>query len=243
MVQDSIFDRPADAERFAKVIEAVCPFVDGSPVVTGSFAVEWNIREHGGRVCPRSLNDVDLVVDDASAISPGIGGKFLIHHFHPTREKGNVLMQLVEPKTRTRVDIFSARSESVVERASRTWYEGTQFAVVSAEDLAARLLAIIAIVLDGRTVDPKYVDSFSRLLEIVDQDAAGTLWHEYRWGNYTDEFLRTAEEVIEHIRRRQDLLKSIEYSQDVDADCEWCVETDEISITDRKEIFRQLEYV
>jgi hypothetical protein len=224
-------------------MRAVSPYVDGLPLVTGSFAVEWNIRERGGRVRPRQLNDIDLVVVEASEIEPDISHKFLIHHFHPTREKGNVLMQLVEPRTRTRVDIFTARSASVVERASRTRYKETELAVVSAEDLAARLLAIIVIVLDGRTVDPKYVDSFSRSFEVADRDAASKLWQEYRWGNYTDEFLPTADEVVKLIRRRQDLLKTVEYSHDVDAKCQWCVEADEFPLADRREVFRLLGYV
>jgi hypothetical protein len=238
-----IFERAEDAERFERVIGAVASFVRGLPIVTGSFAVEWNIGKAGGRVVPRRLNDIDLVVEDASAISPAISGKFLVHHFHPTREKGNVLMQLVDPETATRVDIFSARSASVTERSHQARSGGVDVLVLSAEDLAARLLAIVVIVLDGRTVDPKYFESFSRLLEVVDRNAVSRLWQEYRWGNYAGAFLPTAEKVMRRLHDHPELLKPIEYPKDVDAACGWCVETEDFPIADRREVFRLLGYV
>jgi len=240
---NSIFERNDDADRFEAVIDAVAGFVGGRPVVTGSFAVEWNIGARDGQVRPRKLNDIDLVVGEFSEILSGIAKRFLIIHFHPTRERGNLLMQLVDRQTRTRVDIFSARSAAIFDRALEAQFGGIEVALVSAEDLAARLLAIIAILLDGRTVDPKYVDSFTRLLHVVDRDVACELWKEYSWGNYTDQFLPTANKVIDLVHRQQGLLKPIEYSQNTDEICQWCIKTDEFPIADRKAVFEMLGYV
>jgi hypothetical protein len=189
------------------------------------------------------LNDIDVVVAGPEAILPGVSERFLVHHFHPTREKGNVLLQLVEPRSRTRIDVFSARSETIAERGGEIRILGQDRLVVSAEDLAARLLGIVAIVLDGKTVDPKYADSLERLLEIVDRDSVDRLWLEYRWGRYNEDFWTTADRVKEAIGACGSLLAPVEYSQDLDSDCSWCVGSADLPRADVKEIHRLLGYV
>src|SRR4051812_18746784 len=88
------------AERFGLVLGRIAECIGTEFLLTGSAAVEWQIGAASGEVRRRTLNDIDLV---AREISPGVTEHFLIHHYHPTREKGNILMQLVDPETSMRV--------------------------------------------------------------------------------------------------------------------------------------------
>ena len=47
------------------------------------------------------LTDIDIVLTDGTAsVGEDIAEDFLINHFHPGRERGNVYMQLVEAERR-----------------------------------------------------------------------------------------------------------------------------------------------
>ena len=233
-----------DAGRFVDVVTLLRAHLRQPPIITGSFGAECQILATGGEAKQRHLNDIDLVAADGIAdILPSLSDEFLIHHFHPTREQGNVLMQVVEPRSRTRVDIFSPRSPSIVERASKVTFGDVDCLTVSAADLAARLLAIVVIVLDGKSVDPKYFASFERLMKVVDMPLVSQLWHEYRWGSYTGELRETAAEVRRVLNLDSGLLKKTEYSQDLESVCEWCVASDEFPLAGNRKIFEILGHV
>jgi hypothetical protein len=198
--------------------------VDGPLIITGSFAVEWQIDRLGGIARPRRLNDLDVVVPDGiTNLRAGAAGDLLIHHFHPTRELGNVLIQLVDPRHRLRIDIFSARTPSIVERSSLASIGGVDCRILSAEDLTARLLAIVNIVCEGRAIDPKYWQSLQRLTEVADPGAVSTLWPIYRRSGDED-----LDIVLERVRAvlaaTPGLLQPHEYETDIHRECQWCVQ-------------------
>lgn len=233
-----------DAARFSAMLALLSRHLNGPVVVTGSFAVEWQLLTKHGDGQKRRLNDIDLVaVNGLTDIGRGLKTDFLIHHFHPTREAGNVLVQLVEPHSQTRIDIFSARSPSVGERASPAVVDGTNCRIVSAEDLAARLLAIMAVVLSGVSVDAKYLDSLKRIMAVADEGLTDSLWSEYRRDGDPANFGDVFGGVTSRLSERSDLLKPTEYSQDITAECPWCVQTDDFPLAPRSLIFEILGYV
>ncbi|MEP6850170.1 MAG: hypothetical protein ABI999_15030 [Acidobacteriota bacterium] len=243
-VISEIYPFANDAERFRRVLAMLARHLDERVTVTGSFAVEWQLLRRGVATRGRRLNDIDTVLAKVTGgIGAGIAEDFLINHFHPTREKGNVFIQLVEPETATRVDIFSARSPSVPERASRTQLGDTDAAVVAIEDLMARLLAIIDIVIENKTIDPKYVRSFTRLLEVGDSIEAAALWSEYKRSGDLPDLGQTWNDVQRKLAENPDLLKPETYSHDVDAVCPWCVDSEAFPVADRSRIFEVLGYV
>ena len=243
-VAAEIFSTPDDVHRFGEVMGSLSPHIRETLMITGSTALEANILSKRGLARRRPLNDVDLVISSGpSAILPSITDEFLVHHFHPTREKGNVLMQLVEPTTKARVDVFSARATGLEDRAYRLRLGALGCRLISAEDLAARLLAIVVIVIDGKSVDPKYFDSLERLTEVIDHQLASRLWPEYRWGNNIYDFHDTLDRMKKAIAESGNLLKPTEYSQDTEAICSWCSGSNEFEIADPRKIHEILGYV
>jgi hypothetical protein len=239
-----IYPSEADKRRFMSVISGLAPHFRRPIIVTGSFAVEWNLRQRNGDGRERRLSDIDLVLSEGpSGISSSIAKDFLIHHFHPMRETGNVFIQLVEPQTGTRVDVFSPRSVSVRERVSTIVINGTECEVVAAEDLIARLLAIASILLDGESIDPKYIDSLERLMGIADRQVTAALWGDYRRHGAPVEFCDALEAVRLAVRERPELLKEQEYSTDPDAKCQWCIESPDFPLAERSRIFELIGYV
>lgn len=239
-----IFVSHADASRFAEVLSLLSKHFIESMIVTGSFAVEWQVRKKNGDARKRPLNDIDVVaLKGLAGIGNSLRTDFLIHHFHPTRETGNVLIQLVEPKTETRIDVFSPRTPSLLERTSKVNIDGTDCDILSAEDLAARLLAIVGAVLDGVSVDPKYLDSLQRIIKSADTALTARLWKDYRRSGDSPDLNEVLNAVTIRVRERGDLLKPTEYSHDVNAECVWCVESDDFPLAPRSEIFEILGYL
>lgn len=173
---------------------------------------------------PIRLNDIDIVVNEITDLGDDIAADFLIHHFHPTREAGNVVMQIVDARTSTRVDLFSARSAGLGDRAVKVDIDGIALKMTAAEDLTARLAAILAAVTDGKVVDGKYLESFRMLANIADREAVKKLWTEYRRQGDPADF----DEMIANINNAIDhdpaLLAPIQYAQDLSTRCPWCVE-------------------
>jgi hypothetical protein len=240
----NIYANGEDRDRFVDVLQRVRPHVSSTPIVTGSFAVEWQIAGRGGKARSRDLNDIDIVLENGDAdISPTIGGGFLINHYHPKREAGNLLLQLVDVPRRTQIDIFSPRSSSIASRAANVRLGETDLLVASAEDLSARLLAIIAIALDRGHVDPKYVDSFERIVAVADAEITAQLWQEYKWGGFEDSFAATTAAVLNALDHSPDLLRKTEYSRDLSVLCSWCVQSDILPLADKRVIRDTLGYV
>ena len=100
-----MFSVGEDARRCQTVLLKLAEHLNGRPVLTGGLAFSWHMQRHGRAIERRPLNDIDLVVADLAAISPSIREAFLISHFHPTRGRGRVLLQLVDARERVRIMI------------------------------------------------------------------------------------------------------------------------------------------
>ena len=118
--------------------------VDGDDLaLTGGVALEQVLRGSRARVA-----DVDFVARRMDAVSPSVTREFLVSHRHLPPDKP--ILQLVDPKTRLRIDVFPDRLGSVA-RARRSDVAGVSLLVVAPADLLAHKLELLA-----KPVDPKH---------------------------------------------------------------------------------------
>lgn len=106
-----------DARRATEVIEAVLAHGIRC-ALTGGLAIDAQLRKYGRPCERRSLNDIDLVVEDFASIPEALAGAFLQHHVHPDANDGRTLLQLVDQPRAIRIDLFRALGGSL-SRASR----------------------------------------------------------------------------------------------------------------------------
>src|SRR5204862_4520609 len=109
---------------------------------------------------------------------------FFVSHFHPSRGRGKIILQLVDERHRVRIDLFTPYSPSLMSRVLSSELFGIVCRFVSAEDLTARLLAVLYGVTTGEHVDPKYYDKFSLISEFADMDTVREIWSDYRKTDY-----------------------------------------------------------
>ena len=242
LLLDMFSDRE-DARRCQTVLLKLAGHLRGGLVLTGGPACRWHLQRHGREPEGGPLNDIDLVVADLAAVSPSLGEEFLISHFHPTRGHGKILLQLVDTSERVRVDLFTPFSPTLMSRVHRTELCGLSCGIIAAEDLTARLLAIVYDVTAGMPVDPKYYDKFCRLSEVVDLHVVRDIWPDYRKPDAPCSFDEATDAVRQSIGQTPDLLRPEVYGQPGDAACPWCCVSEVFSVSPPAKIFAVLGYV
>ncbi len=126
--------------------------------LTGGVAIDVHLARSGRPQRPRPPNDVDFVACNQGTVSPGVTGEFLVSHFHvPHPGYSKFLVQLVDPDSRTRVDIFPGRP-ALIERAE--WYDvsGTRVRVLGPAAILDHKFELLARATAERPVDEKHFD-------------------------------------------------------------------------------------
>ncbi|MBD9628008.1 hypothetical protein IB279_34205 [Ensifer sp. ENS06] len=135
--------------------------------ITGGIALEAALGTNFGR--RRAFNDIDIVVSGFEGLPAILGREFLISHAHPHRPVGKLIIQLVDPSERVRIDIFGACG-GTLERAKSALFDDLPVKTVALEDIACRIASEMMCFSRGDTVPPKCADAHERAKQIVDID-------------------------------------------------------------------------
>jgi hypothetical protein len=127
-------------DRLDRCLMRLLPHLDGDEVaLTGGVALAVHLR--GRRVADAA--DVDFVARRMDAVAPSVARDFLVSHYHVVQAGvPKAMVQLVDPKTRLRVDVFPDLG-GVVKRAQRALVGGALLPVVTAADLLAHKLELL----------------------------------------------------------------------------------------------------
>ena len=231
-----------DVTRCLGVLSKLERHLEGSVILTGGIATAWHLLNCGRPCQQRSLNDVDVVVENLHDLPPSLSADFLINHFHPTRGRGRILIQLVDEEYRIRIDVFTPTTPTLMRRL-KTAVGKTTCRLVSAEDISAKLLSVIYAVTRGELVEPKYVEHFRLLFSVVDLVKTREVWREYRKEDQAVELDEAVEAVERSIAANPNLLQAGSYSQDLNRTCHWCCDSEKFPIAPALKVCEILGHV
>jgi hypothetical protein len=118
--------------------------------LTGSLAL--TIHAPGQ---PRPIRDIDLVACSLAAVKETAARELLVSHHHIAQPGvRRTFLQLVDPETRLRIDVFV--DAAVVGRASPHPIANRTWRVASAADLLAHKRQLLAAATSARPVDEKH---------------------------------------------------------------------------------------
>jgi hypothetical protein len=139
-------------DRLGLCLERLAPHVDwGDVALTGSLALEHHLP--GSRA---EIADLDLVARRMEAVAPTVAADFLISHRHvPGPGVPKAMLQLVDPLSRMRVDVFPDLA-GIVGQAIPFTLGPKVLQVVRAEDLLAHKLQTVQRASAARPADPKH---------------------------------------------------------------------------------------
>jgi len=124
--------------------------------ITGGIAIDIGMAARFGHRTRDRIDDIDLVARSIDVVEPAVTRDFLVSHYHvagPGVPK--FLVQLVDPVTRIRVDVFPDLAGSIG-RARLAPVGAHALHIVSLEDILDHKLQTLSNATPGRPVDPKH---------------------------------------------------------------------------------------
>jgi hypothetical protein len=133
------------------------PHLDCEDVaLTGGVAIALRLAARGLRRQQQAVGDLDFVTRRFEAVRPGVTAEFLVSHFHqPQPEYPKFLIQLADPVSRLRIDIFPDLVGSI-RRAAVCEIAGAQVRVLDPDSILDHKLATLAMASTLRPVDEKH---------------------------------------------------------------------------------------
>jgi len=179
-----------------------------------------------------------MVVASFASAPAALAERFLFPHVHADATDGRTLLQLVAPDEALRIDVFGALGGTMA-RATLT---AAGARVVSCEDLAARLTALVLGIARGRTVDPKHARDFEALARIVDEERAEEAWLDHRSPGDPVTFSEGVRSAREAVARSPARLVPAVYEVDATAACPKCRDTGPFRVAERGRVLGLLGY-
>src|SRR5262245_54799390 len=97
-----------ELERLAGCLGRLLPHVKRDGVaITGGVAMQFALTGLGRQALRNGIADLDLVAASIEVISPSVVEEFLLSHYHVVRPGvPKFMIQLVDPVSRLRIDVF-----------------------------------------------------------------------------------------------------------------------------------------
>lgn len=182
------FLSPGDAARAARVLRKLTTW-GLAYAVTGGVALEAALGKAGRT---RPLNGIALVVSDFAALPAALGeGGLLIRHVHPRSPPGEIVIQLVDPDQRLRVDVFSARGAALA-RAPCARLSGFPLRAIGLEDMASRLTSHLLSYARGGDASPEAAADWRRAMQAIDPATIDSVWRDQRTETDPESFAEAA---------------------------------------------------
>jgi hypothetical protein len=145
---------PDDEKRLSATLTRFLPHT-GAIALTGGVAIQMHCHD-AGIGSPRRIADVDFVATSIDDIEPSVATDFLVSHFHlPHRDYPKFMIQLVDPATRLRIDVFPDLVGSIA-CARRQTVAGHRLRVLSACSILEHKLLGMSRASTARPIDEKH---------------------------------------------------------------------------------------
>jgi hypothetical protein len=232
---------PADEGRASRVFDVLSRHEIEGWALTGGFAIEIHHLRLGHRPGIRHLNDIDFIADSFACIPETLTSDFLFRHVHPLDPPNRTMLQMIEPQSAVRVDIFRAYG-ATMSRASRLDLPSGAVRLISLEDLVARTARLALDLAEGVLTPSKHALDFLRLAKLVESADVEVAWRDQRKQKHPESFDEANRVLHDLISARQNLLITPEYSKRIDEVCPRCLPASTFQLADPATVLSLLGY-
>jgi hypothetical protein len=221
----------ADRKRVLNTLQKLSRHYLSGWALAGGLAVEIHCLRGGLPHSTRPLNDIDFVAAALDCAPETLSRDFLVRHVHPLDPPGKMMLQLVAPNARLRIDLFRAYGAIL----SRTLSLNSRFGpieLISAEDALARATRLVLDLRLGVPVAKKHADDCLRLVKITPTSAAEAAWQDHRAPDHPTTFHEAHAVIQSLIATHARLLITPEYSRDATQICSRCISMPEFPLAD-----------
>src|SRR5262245_28694851 len=148
-----IFRSATLAACIDKLLPHVC---ERDVAITGGVAIELGLAAAGCPASRAALADLDLVASRVDAVASSVAEVFLVSHYHVVQPGvPKFMVQLVDPESRIRVDVFPDLTGSIA-RATAVRFGARLVNVLSLADVLEHKLLTLSTASAANPVDPKH---------------------------------------------------------------------------------------
>jgi hypothetical protein len=231
----------ADSDRALRTFHKLAHHEIRDWAITGGLAIELHSLRLRCQPSVRALNDLDFVVSAFDCIPATLGDDFLFRHIHPLDPPGKTILQLIDPDSALRIDVFSAHG-AIMRRATRIALGFGAFQVISLEDLVARAARLTLDIVEGVSVQSKHAIDFLRLAALADAEEVEAAWQDHRKPTHPATFKDASSLLHDLIPGRQECLIAPDYSKDIGEVCPRCMPTAAFHLADPNVVLSLLGY-
>lgn len=230
-----------EAERAFHTLRRLSHHHTSGWALAGGLAVEIHCLRGRRPSSVRNLNDIDFVAPAFDCVPETLAEEFLFRHVHPFDPPGKTILQLVDPDTALRIDLFRAYGAIMARTLSVNLLPGP-IQLVSPEDVLAHAARLLLDLDAGTTVPAKHANDYLRLADLVEPSSVEAAWQDHRKSGHPWTFRQTNALVQELIATHRNLLIIPEYSKDTNPICPRCVSTTPFQLADPKLVLSLLGY-
>jgi len=160
----------ADTDRLSGCLDRLIPHAQMDHLaMTGSVAMQLGLAVLGQQGPRKEIADLDLVAACIGAVRPGVVEQFLVSHYHVVQPGvPKFMIQLVDPKSRVRIDVFPDLVGSLTD--ARPIDVGTHAVLVlPLERIFEHKVLTLSRASLSAPIDPKHVRDAHLLGEILDR--------------------------------------------------------------------------
>jgi hypothetical protein len=158
----------AELERLSRCLASFLPHVRESELaVTGGVAIQFGLAERGHAGRRTAIADLDCVASSVDAIAPSVSDVFLVSHYHVVQPGvPKFMVQLVDPVSRIRVDVFPDLVGSLA-RARIVQIQSHRVQMLALEDILEHKLLTLSKASRTNPIDPKHADDACSLGDLL----------------------------------------------------------------------------
>ena len=158
----------SEMDRLSVCLARLTPHLRRDDVaITGGVAIQLGMAELGHGGSRGVIADLDLVASSIDAVLLSVAGVFLVSHYHVVQPGvPKFMVQLVDPVSRIRVDVFPDLVGSLI-RARAVKVGAELVRMLALADILEHKLLTISKASSGSPVDPKHVHDAYALGELL----------------------------------------------------------------------------
>lgn len=229
----------ADSERASATLRKLARHDLSKLALTGGLAIEIHCLHHGRRPSPRPLNDIDFICDSFDCIPASLANDFVFQHVHPFDPPAKTLVQMIDPATAIRVDIFRAYG-STMHRTIPLDLPSGPVRLVSLEDLIARTTRLTMDLREGVAVPSKHAKDLLRLVALIDDDRVEEAWRDHRKPQHPLTFLESRKLLQHLIPAHPERLLNPKHQSVAETSCSRCASTAAFRVANPQSILNVL---
>lgn len=227
-----------EKERVKIHLQKLLPYLrKGGFTIVGGLAIRYHLISKGISYSPGPFNDLDIIVENSEVVSQAVAQDFLIYHYHPD----DFYLALVEPITKTKVDVFEA---SPVPHKTVTVNFGEEtLRVVSIEDQLVKTVFDIQRISEEKKVDPKQFFDTRLLMQIADLKLANQFWQQNQFHDFPSDLMEAVNRAENIAKSHPNWLQEKPFTRAHPYKCPDCQNTDGFTVAPMEQVYKVLGYV